>query len=61
METMPLNKQVALVGRFGGESKKYWAVKKVVAEINRRTIMYAQRFIYSARKDFIWIKKDREI
>jgi len=59
--TMPLNKEIALLGRFEGEHQILLAPKKAVAKLNTRTAMYAQRFIYSPRKDFIWLNKDGEI
>jgi len=56
--TMPLAKQIALLARFEREPQILLAPKKVIAKLNSRTVMYAERFIYSPRKDFIWLDKD---
>lgn len=55
---VPLNKNVVLLGRFEGESHILWASRKQVAAINSLSIIYAQRFIYSPRKNFYWLNKD---
>ncbi|GAW94375.1 DUF4238 domain-containing protein [Calderihabitans maritimus] len=59
--TVPLSKNFALIGRFEGEAQVGLATKKTVASINSRTGMYSKRFVYSAKKDFIWINKNGQI
>lgn len=59
--TMPLNKYVALHGRFEGASSNILVSSEVVALINTFTCIYGQRFIYSPKEEFIWLKKDNNI
>ena len=59
MVTMPLNKDLALMGRFEGPAGVFPADCEVVAMVNSLTGSRAERFIYSPHEDFIWIKKDR--
>lgn len=60
--TIPLNKYMALVATF---EDKYEGFTKAdlnnVATINSRTAMYSKRFIYSANKDFPWLRKDGNV
>jgi len=58
---MPLNKNIALLGRFEGKSQRLWVSRKQVATINRLLAIHAQRFIYSSRKNFLWLNKDGNI
>jgi len=58
---MPLNKEAALLGRYEGESHMLWALRKQIAAINSIRAIFAQRFIYSPREDFICLKKDGKI
>lgn len=58
---MPLNKKQALIASFEGESKTYPVPLEVIAKVNNRTRMSSNRFIYSAKEDFVWTKKDGKI
>jgi len=59
--TMPLNKHIAILGSFEEEPQTFRAPKTTVAKLNSRTIMYAQRFIYSSVPNIIWFKGKGEI
>jgi len=58
---VPLAKNIVLLGRFEGESHRLFALEKQVACINRLSIIFAQRFIYSSRKNINWLNKDEDI
>lgn len=49
---LPLNRQMALVGHYGGESQTFDADQGVVGLFNHRTLHFAERFLYSARESF---------
>jgi len=60
--TMPLSKNVALIAKFEEIDKNVMkADRNTVAIINSRTAMYSKRFIYSSKKDFIWLMEDKKI
>lgn len=58
--SMPLSRNVLLMGRFTGESAAYAVNAKTVAVLNGRTMMYANQ-LYSPAPDFVWHKKNGEI
>ena len=51
---VPLGRRVALLGIFGGEARRIQAAPIVVAEVNRRALRHASRFVYSAEATFIY-------
>lgn len=57
---MPISKNIALIGKFesnyGGIADEH-----IIATINTRTMMFAQRFIYSNKNNFCWINKESKI
>ena len=55
-----LNKDVALIGNFGGKPQLAQGSQKDVAIINSQTAINA-RFLFSSQQDFIWYKKDGTI
>jgi hypothetical protein len=55
-----LNKDVALIGNFGGKPQLAQGSQKDVAIINSQTARNA-RFLFSSQQDFIWYKKDETI
>jgi Protein of unknown function (DUF4238) len=67
--TLPLNRRMALVGRFAdckglmlcNDQPAMPADKLVVAVINRRTLDRAWNEVYSVKKDFVWMKNDHSI
>ena len=59
--TMPLSKNIALLGRFEGKEEIEYATPKILAAINSRTRKYADRFIFSAEDDFLYITKEGTI
>lgn len=59
--TMPLSKNVAIVGRFEGGKKVSIISVKGMASINSRTGMYADRFLYHSNKNFIMINQQQQI
>lgn len=52
--TIPISSQMALEGRFEGESRVERADSKMIAVINGCTVRSAERFIYSINEDFLW-------
>ncbi len=59
--TVPLTNEIALLGKLDGHEKILTADIKDLAEINARTIMYADKFVFSANDDFFCIRKDGTI
>jgi len=59
--TLPLSKNVALVGLFEGEEKVSIISVKGMAAINSRTSMYADRFLYHSNKNFILVNQQQGI
>lgn len=59
--TMPLNRHIGLLASFEVEPQTLLAPKRAVAKLNSRTAMQAQRFIYSNKQIFIWLKRSGEI
>jgi len=57
---VPLSKDVALIGNFGGKPQIAQGTQKYVAIINSQTARNA-RFIFSSERDFFWYKKDGTI
>ncbi|MHB9145463.1 MAG: DUF4238 domain-containing protein [Symbiobacteriia bacterium] len=55
--TVPLTRRIALWGSWGSGRRVSSLGPRDVAAINSRTAMYAQRHIYSARRDFDYIDK----
>lgn len=51
--TFPLDRRLALVGTFDGESRVTQAGKLEVGFLNRRTLDSAHRFAYSAKEEFV--------
>jgi hypothetical protein len=49
---MPLNRQMALVGRYEGKGEVLRADRTLVGLFNQRMMDYAERFTYSARESF---------
>lgn len=56
--TMPLTKNMAIVGRFKRYNQIVYASKNTLAAINSRSLMYSERFVFSAYEDFIFITKN---
>jgi hypothetical protein len=59
--TMPLSRDVAVLGRFGGWSHTIRAHRRMVAEFNRVTLSNARQFLFTAREDFDWLVPGGEI
>jgi len=59
--TMPLDKATALAGVFKPVSGSMKVGTREVAQINSLTGMYAERFIYSPTKDFLWLRWDGSV
>jgi len=59
--TMPLNKEVAILGEFGKPSASISAPRRIIASVNSQTARMAERFIYSSTKDFCWMTGEGEI
>jgi len=59
--TMPLSKNVAIVGRFEGKEEVTVISVKGMAAINSRTGMYSNRFLYHSNKNFIMINNQQQI
>lgn len=60
--TFPLNKRMILVGRFEEESHISRVTNTYhVATGNSRTAMDAERFLYSTKEDFCWLRNDDRI
>lgn len=59
--SMPLSKDVAIVGRFEGNEEVSTISVKGVASINSRTGMYADRFHYHSNKNFIMVNNQQQI
>jgi len=59
--SMPLSKNVAIVGKFEGNEESGFASPKGLAVLNSRTGMYSNRFIFSATDDFIFLNENGEI
>lgn len=57
---VPLNKEVAIIGNFGGKPQLAQGSQKDLAIINSQTARNA-RFLFSSQQDFIWYKKDGTI
>lgn len=58
---VPLNRQMALVGQYGGESQVFGADPMVIGLFNQRTLHFAERFVYSARESFpVTVSKPRD-
>lgn len=56
--TMPLSKSIALRGRFEGEKEVGFTLPQTLAAMNSRTAMYADKFIFSANDDFLYINRN---
>jgi hypothetical protein len=56
--TIPLSKNIALVGRFEGEEKIYTSTPFFTAGINSRTAISADRFLFSSSDEFIIINQN---
>lgn len=59
--TMPLSKNVAIVGRFEGKENVSIISVRGMASMNSRTGMYADRFLYHSDKNFIMINQQQQI
>ncbi len=59
--TMPLSKDVAIVGRFEGKETVSAISVEGMAAVNSRTGMYAGRFLYHSNKNFILINNQNNI
>ncbi|MHB8076657.1 DUF4238 domain-containing protein [Desulfosporosinus fructosivorans] len=59
--TIPLSKNVTLVGRFEGKGTVTVISVKGMAAINSRTGMYADRFIYHSNQNFIHVNQQQGI
>jgi len=57
---VPLCKDVALIGNFGGKPQVAEGTQKDVAIINSQTARNA-RFLFSLEQDFVWYRKDGTI
>jgi hypothetical protein len=55
---MPLNRRMALVGRFGGYGRVLLADRRTVAWVNTRTIRWADRYVYSPRDELVYLRQD---
>jgi hypothetical protein len=49
---MPLNRQMALVGHYGGEGQVFDVDERAVGLFNQKTLNFAERFVYSAQDSF---------
>ena len=59
--SMPISENAALVGSFDGcDSTRIISIKGI-ASINSRTMMYANRYLLHANKNFIWEDRSNEI
>jgi hypothetical protein len=59
--SMPLSKNVAIIGRFEGVEEVGFATTRVLATINSRTGMYSDRFIFSSTDDFVFLNVEDRI
>jgi len=60
--TFPLTKRLALLSRLEeGPFGVAHVDANVVANLNSRRLLYADRFIYSTRPDFVWLTRDGRI
>ncbi len=59
--TLPLNRELAILGTFEGRSKRKKAKLKDVADINGRTIRLAEQRIYYSGNEFNYIDVDSKI
>jgi hypothetical protein len=60
--TMALSKNLALRAKYEDINQDIMkADRNTVAIINSRTAMYSRQFIYSSKKDFIWLMEDKGI
>lgn len=59
--TMPLSKDVAIVGRFEGKETVKSVLIKDMALINSRTGTFADRFLYHSDKNYIFINNHNDI
>lgn len=58
---MPLNRQMALVGHYGGDGQFFDADQMAVGLFNQRTLHFAERFVYSARDSIpVTVPRQRE-
>lgn len=55
---MPLSRNTAIAGSFEGSEGTYAVNERIVAALNSRTAGMSERFIYSAKEDFNWLKAD---
>lgn len=58
---LPLTKKLALLARFEGEPCVQKIDRTMVARLNTRTLLYADRFLYTPDKDFIWLKAEGDV
>ena len=60
---MPLNREVALIGRFRRESSVVAVGQRSVAWVNSRTagLGWDRRFVFSSEEDFTWLGPDRRL
>ena len=59
--TVPLTSRLALLSQFEREEAVVMVERVTIADTNRRTAMFADRFLCSAQPDFIWLKDDGAI
>ena len=58
---VPLGRRVTLLGTFESLPRRLRADLPLVAEINRRIVRHATRFVYSARAEFVYLNKEQRV
>lgn len=56
--SFPINRHVAMIGRFGGESVICEADRMLIATVNTQTLLDAWRCLYAPSNDFICLHAD---
>jgi hypothetical protein len=59
--TVPLSKNVLLLGRFEEELPTQYLSQRSIAIMNSYTALDSQRYLYSCNKDFIWYMKNNRV
>ena len=56
--TFPLNRRLAMLGRFEGRPMALRSDRRMTATVNYRTSSNAERFVCSAREEFVCLRPD---
>ncbi|MNW37785.1 hypothetical protein D3C74_148370 [compost metagenome] len=59
--TVPLNKNILLLGRFEEELPTQYLSRETIAIMNSYTAIDSQRYVYSSGRDFVWYTRNNNV